>query len=614
MRQTTRAVRFALLLSALTSLLGLPAAAQYVPWSTIPGGTCVGYTSTVIPMGKAQVGGGRYLAYGGAPGTRVIPIGVSPDNGAALFLTDPSLISQSIPWQTVLGNLATSGVNKIRVWVAFGSANDSGNTPFIKTTGANCPTGLSPCFRLDQKNQPFFDQLRAVVNEARLNHMFVEVTFFSPFNGDNAGSTFANGPWGGRGAYFNSSTSTITPIQFTGSNNFVLDAQTGDNLTMQTQYQANVIKWTVDELWCFDHIWYEIANEPEAPNLVATRVASWEKSLIANNVVPEDSTAVFPFLQRPHLIAVNISHQVTATDFLGATNPDVSIINGHYTELSNGNNDDGALISLADGNLTVGKVLGFNETKITQAGVVNNAYTRSLTNDVTVAWGGPEAGRSEAWEFMLTRGGTVDHFGYLSGSSPGSVGPIAAQMGSLQNFMLSLPIGQLVASADPASGPSPAWINIGHHPDPQNSVFPPWNAAKHSYKYWGALEPSASTVSPNRVWALYLHNSAPRCNSTSSTANYESATACGAPGYLPINSYDARIWPTSKYQETSVALNLGAAAGTFRLCWIDPATNAVLLQQTCNWTGTSCGATINSPLYSYDIALKVDEKPLTACP
>lgn len=226
MVKTTRALGITLLLSTLPGF-PVPANAQYVPWNPIPGGSCSGYSTSVIPVGIAQVGGGRYLAYGGIPGTRIIPIGVSPDNGAALFLNDTTVISQTIAWQTVLANLAASGLNRLRVWVAFGSANDSRNTPFTyHTDAASCPAGLTPCFRLDQKNQPFFDRLRGVVNEARNNHMFVEVTFFSPFWGDNAGSTFANGPWGGRGAYL--SGGIIKPIQLTSVNNFVLDAQSGD--------------------------------------------------------------------------------------------------------------------------------------------------------------------------------------------------------------------------------------------------------------------------------------------------------------------------------------------------------------------------------------------------
>ncbi len=629
MSQTTRAVRFALLFSALTFLLGNPAHAQYVPWSTIPGGTCSGYASTVIPMGKAQVGGGRYLAYGGVPGTRVMPIGVSPDNGAALFLSDPALLSQSnTGWKTVLANLAASGLNKLRVWVAFGYANDPRNTPFeYHADAASCPAGHTPCFRLDKKNQGFFNQLRGVVNEARINHMFVEVTFFAPGYGDDAGNSptaFANGPWGGKGAYLASS-GTITPIQFTGSNNFVLDAQTGDNLTMQTQFQANVITWTVGELWCFDNIWYEIANEPEAPTLSAARVANWEKNMISNNtvsVVSEDATAKYPFLQRPHLIAVNVFDAGTTADFLGAGNPNVSIVNGHYTEVNQTNNNSGALIYLADGNLSAGKVLGFNETKITGACVPSsgpplilcNAYTRSLTNDTTVAYAGPEAGRSEAWEFMLTRGGTVDHFGYLTGSSPGTVGTIASQMNSLRAFMLTLPIGQLVASPDQPSGPSPSWVTIGHHPDPQHGVLPTWNSARHSYKYWGALQTPDGTASPGRVFVLYLHNSAPRCKETdTNSVNYDPTGNCSTHGFLPLNSYDARIWKTTKYQENNLALHLGAA-GSFRLCWIDPATNTFLSQQTCNWNGTACDVNVMSPAYTYDILLKVDENSTLPCP
>jgi hypothetical protein len=605
MTRTTHAFAFALLVS-------MPANAQYVSWNPIPAAGCSGYNTTVIPVGIAQVGGGRYLSYGGVPGTRIIPVAVSPDNGEALYLTDTSVLSQSnTMWKTVLHDLAAAGLNKLRVWVAFGSANDSRNTPFLQTSGASCPAGLTPCFRLDQKNQAFFDQLRGVVNEARKNFMFVEVTFFSPFNGDNAGSTFANGPWGGKGAY--SSGGVIKPIQFTSVNNFVLDAQSGDNLTMQTQFQANVINWTVGELWCFDNIWYEIANEPEASNLNAARTANWEKSLIANNVVPQDSTANYPFLQRPHLIAVNTFSAANATDFLGAGNPNVSIVNGHYTEVVNGNDDTGALISLADGNLTAGKVLGLNETKITNS-ASGNAFTRSLTNGTTVKYSGPEAGRAEAWEFMLTRGGTVDHFGYLTyPPSEGTVGAIASQMNSLRAFMYSLPIGQLVASPDQPSGPSPSWVTIGHHPDPQHGVLPTWNSARLSYKYWGALQTPDGTVSPNRVFVIYLHNSAPRCKENGDTVNYDPVGQCSTHGYLPINSYDARIWTTTKYQESNVALHLGAA-GSFRLCWIDPATNSVLSQQTCNWNGTACDVTVTSLTYSYDMVLKIDEKPMLTCP
>ncbi len=332
-------------------------------------------------------------------------------------------------------------------------------------------------------------------------------------------------------------------------------------------------------------------------------------------MVPQDSTAVYPFLQRPHLIAVNVTNMANATDFLGAGNPNVSIVNGHYTEVTtNTNNNDGALISLADGNLTAGKVLGFNETKITNTSVTGNAYTRSLTNNTTVQYGGPEAGRAEAWEFMLTRGGTVDHFGYLSGTSPGTVGPIASQMGKLEAFMLSLPIGKLIASPDPASGPMPAWVTIGHHPDPQNSVLPTWDSTHHSYKYWGALQTPDGTTSPNRVFVLYRHNSAPRCKESGDTVNYDPVGNCTTHGYLPINSYDARIWTATKYQESNLALHLGTAAGAFRLCWIDPATNTVLSQQTCNWNGTTCDIAVTSPQYSYDIALKIDENSTTPCP
>lgn len=596
---------------ALLLILTVPLSAQTdPPWPAVPATGCSASTTPVTPMGIAQVGGRRYLAYGGNPGTRVMPIGVSPDNGCALYLGDPAICSQSIAWQTVIDNLAAAGLNRLRVWVAFGSANDSRNTPFRYYTNdsTNCPATMTTCFRLDQKNLGFFNRLRAVVDKARSKNMFVEITFFSPGWGDAVGSTFANGPWGGKGAYL--SNGTIKPIKFSNPDNFVLDGQTGDDLIMQTQFQANVIKWTVGELWCYDNIWWEIANEPEGPSLSITRVANWQKARIAN-VVLEDSSTNYPLLQRPHLIAVNVFSQATAAEFLGPNNPSVSIVNGHYAEVVNGNNDSGALVYLAQQNLSARKVLGLNESKITKtSGAGDKAYTRSLTNGSTVAvYGGPEAARAEAWEFMLTRGGTVDHFGYLSGASPGTVGPIAAQMGKLKNFMLSVPINIAVGSTNPVP-----WVNIGVHPDPLHGIFPTWNATRGSYKYWGALQTPDGTASPNRYFALYLHNSAPRCKDQN--VNYNAVNQCGSQGYLPINGPDARIWTTagSKYKENNLQLNLGTAPGTFRICWYDPATLTVAApKQICNWNGTSCGATVSSPEYSYDILLKIDEKSADPC-
>ncbi len=188
MKQTTRAPRFILLFSALASLLGSLPTPQYVPWSTIPVAGCSGYTSTVIPMGIAQVGrrplsGVRWDHRDPRHSDRRLP-----DNGEALSSAIRLCFRRATQvgkrfWPTLQVPESTSCVSGL----AFGSADDPLNTPFVHTSGANCPAGLTPCFRLDQKNQPFFDRLRAVVNEARLNHMFVEVTFFSPFNGDDRG-------------------------------------------------------------------------------------------------------------------------------------------------------------------------------------------------------------------------------------------------------------------------------------------------------------------------------------------------------------------------------------------------------------------------------------------
>lgn len=575
-----------------------PRGASYPLWNPIPAAGCSGYTTNVIPVGLARIGNGRYLSYGGDPGTRIIPVGVSPDNGCHLFLGDPTSdvhkCEQEIDWRTAINNLGQAGLNKLRLWVSLGSANDRRNTPFA----------YDGRFHLDQKNQPFFDTLRSVVNQARQNFMFVEITFFAPFEADVAGNSFTNGPWGGKGVWNDPNRGgALTPISFSGVNNFVLNAQSGDNLTMQEQFQYNVIKWTIDELWCFDNVWYEIANEPEKANLLPARVVSWEQTRVAN-VVALDTTQNYPFLLRPHLIAVETLTQVGANEFTGPNDPNVSIVNGHYTDVLNGNDDSGAIVHLARDNAAAAKVLGFNETKITGSGAsaVGNGFSRSVTNGSSQPqYGVPEPGRAEAYEFMLTRGSTVDHFGYLSPGNPGSYGPITAQMASLRTFAYSLPLGRLVASTDP-----PSWVpGLNAHPDPFNLPLVGWNSTKGSYRYWGAMQTPDGTPS-SRFFALYIHNSAPRCfESPPSFVNFDPSSKCNG-NFLAFRAYDARVWTSSQYQET-LTLQLGTA-GTFDLFWMDPATLNVVSQQTCVWDGASCGFPVTSPSYQYDILLKLQER------
>jgi len=611
-----------------------PAGTNYPLWNPIPNASCSGYATNVIPVGIAQVGGGHYLSYGGIPGTRIIPVGVSPDSGCHLYLGDPTTdvhkCEQEINWQAAIDNLGQAGLNKLHLWVSLGSANDSRNTPFLlgmnssncAQTSSCCPATMSPCFRLDQENLTFFNTLRLVVNEARKQFMYVEITFFAPFEKDVPASTFANGPWGGQGAWAPdpAQQNTIVGIKFSGPNNAVLDAQSGDNLTMQTQFQYNVIKWTIDELWCFDNVWYEIANEPESGALNPTRVDNWEKSMVTN-VVNLDTTTRHQYLMRPHLIGVQVFTQSGAAEFTGPNNPNVSIVNGHYSEVVNGNDDNGAIVVLARADAGAAKVIGFNETKITGIGTsgVGNGFSRRLLNGSTVpSYGVPEPARAEAFEFMLTRGSAMDRYGYLGAGNPGSVGQTASDMASLKAFILSLPIGQLTV---PSTNP-PSWLpTLNPHPtEVQGTVG--WNSARKSRRYWGAIQTPDGTASPNRFFALYLHNSAPRCYESGSppvTVNYDPSIdppyGCPQANYLAFKTYDARVWTTvgSQYSDT-LTLQLGAAPGNFRLCWIDPATHSVVSQQLFAWNGSPSGMPVTSPAYSYDIILKLNENPSAVCP
>src|SRR6185295_18617882 len=48
------------------------------------------------------------------------------------------------------------------------------------------------------------------------------------------------------------------------------------------QYQKNVIDWTIKWLWCYDNVWWEIANEPERADVDPILAAQWQQQMIAH--------------------------------------------------------------------------------------------------------------------------------------------------------------------------------------------------------------------------------------------------------------------------------------------------------------------------------------------
>src|SRR6185295_17520486 len=165
-----------------------------------------------------------------------------------------------------------------------------------------------------------------------------------------------------------------------------------------------------------------------------------------------------------------------------------------------------------------------------------------------------EPARAEAWEFLFDQGAAYDHFGYLSGGDPNTPGTIRRQLGVLAKFVNTLPLGRLSSSR------APTWVSLNQYPKGTTTDL---DAARVTHRYWSALQTKLTDAS--RLFLLYLHHSTVRCAvSTANNAPEAEFTTAGCPKdligqsiFLPRNSFDARIWPTQKFQDRLTLLNLG---------------------------------------------------------
>ncbi len=166
-----------------------------------------------------------------------------------------------------------------------------------------------------------------------------------------------------------------------------------------------MIQWTLDQLWCFDNVfYYQIANAPDGGNVGRKVVATWHTAMIDKVVAVENArVGVTPGLANRHLISVNPFYANTETvagqpaRFYYLDPPagyaslgQIDLINGHYTELYDGK-DLGALQLIRKFGaeaVSRGKLLGFNDTKI--SGIVES-------NGSTLPGGGVKSARAEAW-------------------------------------------------------------------------------------------------------------------------------------------------------------------------------------------------------------------------
>lgn len=548
----------------------------------------------------------RYFAR--PDGKPALLFGVSADNGCHLQL-DSTLCNRN-NYRNVICDAFRRNLDKIRLWVETASDTEPTNHPF-QFDGSR--------YVLDARSDAYFLHLRKVVELAKRLNLIVEITFLAPW-GDEA--KFRSGPWGPNKARLSNGTLLAG---FTDRRNFVMpDAARNPML----EHQKRVITWTLRELWCYDNVYWEIANEPETAGVDPTYVDRWQDLLIAHVRGIEESPAYKALgLQAPHLIAVN---PFTAEGVQHYKNDSrVAIIAGHYTEVltaltstfPDGNRKliNRGAIDLVRKDGIVKKIFEFNEGKISgltaPTGKGRGFVTRLYQSDTSGTYGGPEAARAEAWEFMLGRGASFDHFGYNFNTAEGAaIRNQVARIESVLSKTTAPGTSPDIFFLIPSAVAGPLWIR---NPAPYPGKFTGFDPVLNSQRYWAAMEsPGFAAAATGRKFLLYVHRSALRC---SPSANADpSYTATGCASFLTFGGYDARRAP-NRYRE-ALALKFGNVSGSFLVEWIDPATGApardlvgTAASATLEWDaassscfGTKC--TVTSPFYDFDILLRVTQR------
>jgi hypothetical protein len=595
--------------------------------------TCSGVAPLRLAANKP-----RYFSYANVP--RML-VGVSADSGCALSV--PQGDQCSLTNYAQLFTLAhNAGLNKVQVWVGMGYGYPAPygppNAPFSWITPA---TG-SAYWLLDSQATAtggfaaFFDRLRAVVDMARSQKLFVEVTFFSPFEGQ----AFNLGPWSKPGAKARSldpaAPGGLATAGFTSPFYFVTNDTTSPAAAANEKMravQANVIKWTVEALWCYDNIFFAVANEPEGQatdvdnvKKVAEPLAvtQWQKSMIYE--VRKAEKAHSPALLYGHLIAVQPFTNLGAGALLQPTpappgwqlDPnfplDPQILNGHYTQVSLPNIgrfpsatttlDLGAMDMIRSSSYNKKNMpLGFNENAITNLGGERGTkrHLNGSANDPSYPQYSDAPARAEAWEFLFSGGSTYDHFGYLGLNQLPNPNTLATNIRAQLGRLLSLFDNRFGLVPKPAltdfqPAVMPSWFTPG--------TYRAWDSRTKSQRYWAALEVPISSGDPNhphKALLFYIHHSTVRCKPDTNDYN----SGCPSNSLLPFGSYDARIWTVSPpaggpagYQETYTPLT----NGSYTVTWIDPETTTTLATQTITCP-SNC--VITSPVYKFDILLKL---------
>jgi hypothetical protein len=602
---------------------------------------CSSYTGSVLPLKRC--GANSKFLCAGTSSTPLRLVGSSADVACHQTFNAPSNrlnFCHQDNWKQVVDNQACYKLNKMRLWVAINGNPESrteNDTLYRSDPATSFPfeyNATGAYWRLDRPNPQYFDRLVEVISRARARGIFVEVTFFAPWEGewykDPAGKDRPTGPFGGNTGgngkmclnIFNQIQSTLSTCTGTGISlglagfaeprDFVMMPEGRSATGFETQLkrareaQRNVIRWTVERLWCFDNVLFEIANEPEASKVdgvTSLGVAQWHAEMIKTLRAAETPRLAPGPLQNRHVVAVQPftsegANYVFSSQPSGASELQfVDLVNGHYTTVRTGGSpvlNTGA-IKLAR-EFTRTRPIGFNETKI--SGLPNDGSTTVKSG--TEPKGGAASARSEAWEFMIDLGAVYDHWGYSFASANGQ--ETRRQMCYLKSFMTSLPIAQLKAAS---STVQPSWVKLAGSSTLPYPAAPESLTANTAYTYWAAAEPDLAAAStpgfvPNYV--LYLHRDWKSCATTGAC---EVTTVTAFRGYHPA---PAAAPPTLTLKNLS--------SGDYTLTWVKPERASTISSSTLTFNSVTQGCAINggatlnpcnitAPSFAYDIALWV---------